>query len=217
MKSPRTDIARLAVLAFAALAVGCGGSKSAPPPPPASADVWAVVDGREIKKADVESAYRRAVEPTAKPSDDEVATAKLSLLEDLITQDLLLAKAKTLNVTVADSDVDAAYAERKKNMTDDALQKALSDRGLTTAEMEDGLRRELTVQKLFDQAIDTTIRVSDQDIEKFYTAHREQFHLAEPAYHIAQLVVTPVREPQITNRQNDDATTPEAAARKIQM
>src|SRR5690348_6129989 len=100
MRNPRTELGRLTALAFIALAAGCG-SKSALPPPAPSADVWAVVDGREIKKDDVEKAYRRAVEPSAKPSDDEATTAKLSLLEDLITQDLLLAKAKTLNVTVA--------------------------------------------------------------------------------------------------------------------
>ena len=196
-------------------AAGCG-SRSAPPPPPA-ADVWAVVDGREIRKDDVEKAYRRSVDPSAKPSDEEAMTAKFSLLEDLISQDLILADAKARGVTVTEADIDTAYADRTKNMSDGAFQKELSQRGLTPADMKEGLRRELTVQKLLAQTIDTTIQVTDQDVEKFYTANREQFHLAEPAYHIAQIVVTPVREAQITNRQNDDATTAEAAARKIQM
>jgi peptidyl-prolyl cis-trans isomerase SurA len=58
--------------------------------------------------------------------------------------------------------------------------------------------------------------VSEQEINDFFNANRAQFNIPEEAYHIAQLVVTPVREPQQTNRRGDDATTPEAAAAKVQ-
>src|SRR5204863_6908199 len=39
----------------------------------------------------------------------------------------------------------------------------------------------------------------------------------EESYRIAQIVVTPVRDPQISNSTGDDATTPQAAAAKVQM
>ncbi len=39
----------------------------------------------------------------------------------------------------------------------------------------------------------------------------------EESYHIAQIVVTPVREPQVGNRTGDDAATPQAAAEKVKM
>jgi len=102
-------------------------------------------------------------------------------------------------------------------MTEAAFQAALKDRGLTVEDVKDGLRQELTVQKILDRDVSSKATVSDEEIRAFFDSHRAQFNLTEPSYHIAQIVVTPVRDPQIANRQNDDATTPAEADRKAQM
>jgi len=193
------------------------GSKPAPPPPAPGPDVWAVVDGREIRRDDVEKAYRSVVDPSTTPSTDETMLAKLSLLNDMITQDLLLAKARAAGLSVTDAEVDAAFNDRKKNVAEDAFQKQLADRKLNTADMRESLRRELLAQKLLDRDVGAAVTVSDADVVAYYNANRAQFSLAEPAFHIAQIVVTPVREDQLTNRRNDDATTPEEATRKAEM
>jgi len=194
------------------LTTACGSKPSAPSSP----DVWAVVDGREIRKDDVEKAYRRASQ-TAATSDDEAMTAKLSLLNELITQDILVAKAKTLGLEVTGTDLDAAFNDRKKNITDEAFQKELTQRNLTATDMKEGLRLELSAQKLIDHEVGAKINIGDADVNAFFNANRAQFNLPETAYHIAQIVITPVHEPQITNRLNDDATTPDAAGRKAAM
>jgi len=59
--------------------------------------------------------------------------------------------------------------------------------------------------------------VSDQEVSDFFNANRAQFNVAEESYHVAQIVVTPVRDARITNRTGDDAATPQAAVAKIQM
>ena len=82
--------------------------------------------------------------------------------------------------------------------------------------MRDGLRRELLAQKVLEREVTEKAIVTDAEVSAFYDANRAQFNLPEDAYHIAQIVVTPVREPQPSNRTGDDATTPEAAARKAQ-
>ena len=58
-----------------------------------SADTWATVDGRTITRDDVDKAFRRTSDPSQSLSDEETLTAKLNLLNDLIVQDILLAKA----------------------------------------------------------------------------------------------------------------------------
>ncbi|MCK7521314.1 MAG: SurA N-terminal domain-containing protein [Ignavibacteriales bacterium] len=93
-----------------ALAGVAGACQSKPAAPPVSADAWAVVDGREITRADVEKAYRRNLQATPAPSEEEAATAKLELLDQLIVQDLLLAKARALKIELPDTELDAAYA-----------------------------------------------------------------------------------------------------------
>jgi peptidyl-prolyl cis-trans isomerase SurA len=214
----------LSTLIAVALTAACrpNPAKSAATPAtsaaPVSADTWAVVDGRSITRDAVEKAYRRMEGSAgASASDEEALTAKLSLLNELIVQDILLAKAPQLKVTVPDSEIDAAYAEAKKNITDEAFQQELSRRQLTPAELRAALGRELLAEKVIRQEVGSKVVVSDQEVTDFFNANRAQFNLAEEGYHIAQIVVTPVRDPQLANRTGDDAGTPQAAATKAQM
>ncbi len=208
-------------LVLSALVVTCAGvacrQTPAAAPLSVSPDTWAVVDGREIKREDVEKAYRRSRDVSQTVSEEEALAAKLNLLNELIVQDLLLAKSSSLKVALTDTEVDNAYAEAKKNIPDDAFQQELTKRNLTPADMRDGLRRELLAQKVVEQEVGAKIAVSDQEISDFFNANKAQFNFAEEAYHLAQIVVTPVRDAQITNGSGDDATTAEAAAGKTRM
>jgi peptidyl-prolyl cis-trans isomerase SurA len=203
--------------ALAAFSSACGRSPAAPAPAPVSPDTWAVVNGREITRTQVENAYRRARDSSQTMSYEEEMTAKLSLLNELIIQDLLLAKAGVLKVELPDSELDTAFANAQKNIPADAFQKELTQRGLTAADMREGLRRELLTQKVIDQEVGSKISVTDQEIGDFYNTNRAQFNVPEESYHLAQIVVTPVREAQVANRTGDDAATPEAAATKVNM
>jgi len=182
-----------------------------------SADAWAVVDGREIKRDDVEKAYRRTAQPGQTPSEEEALAAKLTLLNELIIQDVLLAKAKELKIELPDSELDAAYADGRKEIPEEAFQQELNRRQLTAADMREGLRRDLLAQKVFEREVMSKISVTDEDITAFYAANRAQFNRPEDTYRIAQIVVTPVRDQQTGNRTGDDATTPQEAAAKAQM
>ena len=83
--------------------------------------------------------------------------------------------------------------------------------------MRDGLRRELLTQKVIEQEVGSKIAVTDAEVNDFFNANRAQFAVAEESYHIAQIVVTPVRDAQISNGTGDDATTPQAALTKVRM
>jgi peptidyl-prolyl cis-trans isomerase SurA len=204
----------LATLAAACLATAC---RSTPGSPAVTADTWAVVDGRAITRDAVERAFRRLGDGSSPPSEDEVLMAKLGLLDDLIVEDILLAKARELKLEVPESEVDAAFAAARKNITDEAFQQELARRNLSATDMRDGLRRERLTQKLIEQEVGSKITVTDQEIIDFFNANRAQFNLPEDAYHLAQIIVTPEREPQVVNRTGDDATTPQAAAAKVAM
>ena len=182
-----------------------------------SADTWAVVDGRAITRNDVEKAYRRAGDASQPLSDEEIVAAKLSLLNDLIVQEILLAKAGELKIELPASEVETAYAEARKKIPDEAFQQELTRRNLTAADMREGLRRELLSQKVIEHEVRSKIAVTDQEVTDFVTANPAQFNVAEDAYHIAQIVVTPVRDAQLSNRTGDDAATPQAAGAKTAM
>jgi peptidyl-prolyl cis-trans isomerase SurA len=207
-------------LLLGALAISlCAGCRSTGPAPaaPVTPDTWAVVDGRAITRDDVDQAYRRTRDPSQTLSDEEVLATKLSLLNDLIVQEILLAKAGALKVDVPQAELDTAFANAKKNLSDDAFKQELTRRSLTPEDMREGLRRELVTQKVLDQEVKSKIAVTDQAIAEFFNANRAQFNVPEESYHIAQIVVTPVRDRQVANATGDDATTPQAAAAKARM
>jgi peptidyl-prolyl cis-trans isomerase SurA len=182
-----------------------------------TADTWAVVDGRAITRNDVEKAYRGTRDASPMQSEEEALTAKLSLLNDLIVQDILLAKASALKIDIPQSELDAAYASASKNLSPEAYQQELARRNLTADDMRNTTRRQLLTQKVLEREVASKITVSDQEITDFFNANRAQFNVPEESYHLAQIVVTPVPDPQRANSTGDDATTPQAAVAKVQM
>ena len=205
----------LIVLPLVCLAAGCGNNSAAPQSVPA--DTWATVDGRSLTRSDVEKVFQRTQDGGQAMSPEETLTVKLSLLNELIVQDILLARAREMKIDVPQSELDTAFNEAKKNMTEEAFQQELKKRNLTAEDMREGLRRELLTKKLLDQEVTSKVNVTEEDITNFYNANKAQFTVAEEAYRIAQIVVTPQRGTQQTNRTGNDAATPEEAAFKVRM
>jgi peptidyl-prolyl cis-trans isomerase SurA len=199
-------------LVLACAAAACGGGSA-----PSSPNVWAVVDGREISREDVEAAYRRMAPQPAPPPADELVGIRMQILNELIDQEILLGRARARKVDVTAADVEQAFNERKSNMSDDAFQKELDRRQVSADAMKQALKRELIVQKLLEQEIGGKVTPADQEVRDFYDANRARFNVAETQSRIAQLVVTPVREPQVRNRLQDDAASVAEAQKKVAM
>ena len=207
----------VAVLTAVCLVPACR-SGSSPAPAAVSADTWAVVDGRPISRDRVEKEFRRVRQGTQPMSDQEALLAKLSVLEDLIVEEILFARAVSLKIEVPQTELDAAYAEAQKKIPDQAaFQQELTRRNLTADDMRDGLRREMLGRKILEREVTSKVTVTDQEVMDFFNANRSQFNVPEESYHLAQIIVTPVREPQIANRTGDDAATTQAAAAKVSM
>jgi len=183
-----------------------------------SPDVWAVVNGIEIKRDDVDKYYRTRVNPEGQqPSQEEVLSLKLNVLDELINNEILLERAKKLNLEASDGEVEDKFTEMKSPYTEEEFQRQLKERGLSVDDLKKGLKRQLSTDKLLNREVVAKISISDQDVTDFYNTNKAQFNVAEPQYRIAQIVVTPRKEPQIRNRKNDDATTEAEAQRKVKM
>jgi peptidyl-prolyl cis-trans isomerase SurA len=197
-----------AVLVCAMLA-GCKKQVAAGP------DVWAVVDGREIHRAEVEKYFRSRVNPEGPPpSQEEALSLKLSILDELINNEILLEHANKMNVGASDAEVEDKFTESKNPYTEEEFQRKLRDSGITVDDLKAELRREVSIQKLINREIISKITVTDQDVIDFYNQNRAQFNLAEPRFHLAQMVVTPRPDPTVHNRKNDKSTNDAEARRK---
>ena len=181
-------------------------------------DVWAVVNGKEIKRDEVDKYYRTRVNPEGQePSQEESLSQKLNVLDELINNEILLEKAKKLNLEASDGEVEDKFTELKSPYTEDEFQRRLKDQAMTVEDLKLELRRQLSIQKLLNREVVAKISITDQDVTDFYNANKAQFNVAEPQYHIAQILVTPRKEQQIRNRKNDDATNEAEAQRKVKM
>jgi peptidyl-prolyl cis-trans isomerase SurA len=201
----------LTAMVFAA-AAGCNKEVQHAP------DVWAVVNGKEVKREEVDKYYRTRVNPEGQePSLEESLSQKLNVLDELINNEILLEKAKKLNLEASDGEVEDKFTELKSPYTEDEFQRRLKDQGMTVEDLKLELRRQLSIQKLLNREVVAKISITDQDVTDFYNANKAQFNVAEPQYHIAQIVVTPRKEQQLRNRKNDDATNEAEAERKVKM
>ena len=218
---PSTGIAgrlrpALALLTIATLAVIGAACKSQPTTPalPVTEDTYAVVNGRQITRADVDKAYQRGQPSSQTLSEEETLVNKLRVLDELILQDLLLARGRELKVDVAQADVDEAYEASRRNVTQQAIDEELARRNLTAADVREGLRRELVSRKVLDRDVVQKVQIPDAAVTAFFDAHRAEFNLPEDSYRLAQIVVTPTADPQSANRAGDDAVTPQQAQQK---
>src|SRR5690349_3534611 len=193
----------LLLLAALALSVMAGCMKQTQHSP----DVWAVVNGKEIKRDEVDKYYRTRVNPEGQePSPEEALSLKLNVLDELINNEILLERAKKLNLEASDGEVEDKFTELKSPYTEDEFQRQLKDRGVSVDDLKSDLRRQLSITKLLNREVVAKITITDQDVTDSFNANKAQFNVVEPRYRISEIVVTPRKEIQIRNLKNDDAT-----------
>jgi peptidyl-prolyl cis-trans isomerase SurA len=200
-----------AALGMVCLAAGC--QRNSRPGP----DVWAMVNGHPILAQQVERYYRSQYEKPRGPSPQEAQFLKLNILDELINNELLLEQAQKLGLEASDSELEQKFAELKTPYSDQQFQKELDQRGITVDQLKRNLRERISIQKLINREITSKITVSEQEIADAYNRDRADYDVAEPEYHIAQIVVTPRRDPEVRNLKNDDATNEAQARKKIRM
>jgi peptidyl-prolyl cis-trans isomerase SurA len=198
--------------AFLSLLGGCKTQEHHAP------DVWAVVNGTEIKRDEVEKYYSSRFNPeNQETSPEEVLSGKINVVEQLINNEILLERAKKLNLEASDGEVEDKFTEIKSPYTEEEFQKKLKDGGMTVDDLKRDLRRQLSIQKLLNREVAAKVTVTDKDIDDFYNANRSQFNNPEPRFLISKIEITPRKDPMVRNRKNDDATNEAEAQRKAKM
>jgi len=204
---------RLVIAALGVCALTACRQQIAPGP-----DVWAIVDGKQVMRQDVEKVFRSRVNAEAPaPSQEEALSLKLGILDQLIDSEILLERADKMNLVASDAEVDEKFTESKSPYTEEEFQKKLEETGLTVDDLRNDIRRQLSIQKLLNREVVSKISISEQDVTDYYDSNRAQFNVVEPRYHIAEIVITSHPDPTVYNRKNDKATNEAEAGRKAAM
>jgi len=180
-------------------------------------DVMATVDGRKIFRSDVDKYYENNVASAQQAPSGEQATAlRLNILHQMIDDEILMRRAEKLGLLATDDEVEHKFNEYKAPFTQEEFDKRLQEKKITLTDFKRDIRRSITVEKVLNKEVSSKIEISDKDISDYYNAHKGEFNLIEPQYHLAQIMVTPSPNPQASN-QNDKAQNETEARKKIQM
>ncbi len=183
----------------------------------AGGDVMATVDGKKIFRAEVDKYYDNNVASAQQAPTGEQATAlRLNILHQMIDDEIIMRRAEKLGLLATDEEVDRKYNEYKAPFTQEEFDQRLKDKKITLADFKRDIRRSITVDKVMNKEVSSKINITDQDTSDYYSAHKGEFNLIETQYHLAQIMVTPVPNPQAHN-QNDKAQNEGEARKKIQM
>lgn len=199
------------LLGLALVPAGCGSRES-------SDDAMAKVNGKKILRADVEKYYHnQTVGSPQQPSGEEAVSLRLAILKQLIDDEVMMQRAEKLGLLATDEEVQGKLTEVKAPYTQEEFDKRLKERSLTVDDLKHEFKRSITIEKVINKEITSKITISDADIASYYNAHKADFNLVEPRYHLAQIVVTTHANPEASNLKNSKALNEPDARKKIQM
>jgi peptidyl-prolyl cis-trans isomerase SurA len=180
-------------------------------------DVAAVVDGHKIYLADVEKYYQNQTSGSNQhPVGEQATTVRLNILHDLIDNEILMRRAEKLGLLATDEEVDRKLTEIKSPFSAEDFAARMKEKNITLDDFKRDIRRSVTVDKVMNKEVTSKINVTDQEISDYYGAHKPEFNLIEPQYHLARIFVTPAPSPDSRN-QNNKAQNQAEAQKKIQM
>jgi peptidyl-prolyl cis-trans isomerase SurA len=181
-------------------------------------EVMARVNGHNILKVDVDKYFQnQTAGAEQQPVGEQADSLRLSILRELIDNEIIMRRAEKLGLLATDEEVDRKLNEVKSPFTQEQFDQRLKDKKITLDDFKRDIRRSLTVEKVINKEITSKVSVTDQDITNYYNAHKAEFNLVEAQYHLAQILVTGQPNPQVRNLKNDKAQSDAEAKKKVQM
>lgn len=178
----------------------------------------ATVNGKPIEQSEVNTIFQNNLgESHQQPSKVQADTMRLTILRQLIDEEIVMQRAAKQNLVATDEEVNDRLNEMKAPFTKEEFQKKLDSQHMTLDDLKREIRRSRTEEKLINKEITSRINITDADISSYYNEHKADFNLIEPRYHLAQIVVTsqPMPPQQVGNLQNSKAMNEAEAKRKI--
>ena len=136
------------------------------------------------------------------------------ILRDLIDQQLLLEKAKELNLS-ADTDVVKKLDQMRKDMKLDsmeALEKEAEKQGISWEDFKQNMKNQILTQKVIGEEVGGHLSMTKEEAEKFYEEHKNEMQHPE-FIRLSEILITPKpATPSITLAPDPSAPGPNAAA-----
>jgi peptidyl-prolyl cis-trans isomerase SurA len=196
----------IALFAGCAALLGASPSVSAQAKPVLVEEVVARVDNEIItlsdyQKADAALHDEIAQQCQACPQDKILADYKdgqKNLLRDLIDTQLLIARAKDMNISVETDVIKRLDDVRKQNNLGslEDLQKAVESSGMAWEDYKAQLRNSLMSQEVIRREVGSRMDIGSDEVKKYYDAHTEEFNRPEEVQLSESFLTTEKKTPE---------------------
>jgi peptidyl-prolyl cis-trans isomerase SurA len=154
-------------------------------------------------------------------ADKAFADREKDILRDLIDQQLLLEKAKDLDIT-GDTDLIKRLDQMRKEMkleTMEELEKAATAQGISYEDFKQNMRNQIVTQKVIGEEVGSHLTIPKDEEQKFYDEHKNEMERPE-AIRLSEILIAPQKPAAATpatagdSAAGDSSKTPEADAAK---
>ena len=170
-------------LLTALLAAGCGGGGSGKVP----ADAVAVVGDHTITKADYDAVISRAKRASKqqhrafpKAGTPQFQQIQQQAINFLVQTEELEQKGKELGVKITDKQISDRLAQIRKQLGGEKnLESQAKANGLTLEDVKTQVVRPQLLSEGIYNAVTKDVKVTDQDVQKYYTSHLKLYQQPE--------------------------------------
>ncbi len=149
-------------------------------------EIIARVNNEIITKSEYEKARNSAEEGAREDCQGKCAPEQLKAeieqrqktsLRDLIDQSLLVQRAKDMGVSVEPELIKRLDAIRMQNKIEsmEELEKAVTSQGLNWEDFKNNIRSTLLTQRVISSEVGSHITISEEEVSKYYQAHKTEF------------------------------------------
>jgi len=158
-----------------AMAIGADEPKQTVP----AEAVAAKVNGVAISQVEVDRAAKAiASQNPAMPEDPKAAGQKA--IEQLVTAEVLYQAGKKIEIKDLDKLVSEQIVKARERFPNpEEYKKALDSFGMTEKELETIARKDIVINKLLEKEVAPDVKVTDDEMKKFYDENMEKFKTAE--------------------------------------
>jgi len=182
-------------LVFAAALAGLGRT-----PVDAAERIAAIVNKNVILASEVDERFQQAAARFNVDPRDSVSVVKLrrNVLDQLIENQVVIAEAGRLGLTVTPAEVQAAIdrevsALRDRLGGDDAYKKALQQEGMTEADLrkkyEPDVRDQLLISRTVQREVQSKVIVTDAEVRAFFDANRDSIGKRPEQLKLAHILI----------------------------
>ena len=149
-------------------------------------EIIARVNNEVITLSEYEKARQSAAEDAKQECQGRCTTEQLqsnieerqkNTLRELIDQSLLVQRGKDMGVSVKPEVIKQLDQIRVQNKLDsiDALEKAVTSEGLNWEDFQSNIENHLLTQRVISSEVGSHINITDDEVKKYYEAHKTEF------------------------------------------